>query len=166
MRRLIWPVLFLLLILLQGVASVFFTGWLALDLPLLFLYSYALIRGKEKGSIAGGAIGFVQDSLTISIFGFHMLTRALFGFAIGWMNKKVFKEQMQLHVIIIGISSIAIRFCYWWLELIRAGGKWDILPLFIWQSIGYCLGNMLFIIPMVKLVVYVYEWIRAEDISY
>ena len=88
MRRLIWPVLFLLLILLQGGASVFFTGWLSCDLPLLFLYSFALLRGRDEGGIAGVVIGFVQDALTVGIFGFHMLTRSIFGFVIGLMNKK------------------------------------------------------------------------------
>lgn len=166
MRRLIWPVLFLFLILLQGTFSVFFTGWLACDLPLMFLYSFALLRGKEKGAVAGAAIGFVQDALTVGIFGFHMLTRSIFGLAVGFMNKKVFKEQMQLHIMIIGISSFIIRFAYWWIELIRADGRWDIFPLFIVQSLGYCLGNMLFIVPMVKFVIRVYDWIKEEDVSY
>ena len=166
MRRLIWPVLFLLLILLQGAASVFFTGWLSCDLPLLFLYSFALLRGHEKGGIAGAAIGFVQDALTVGVFGFHMLTRSIFGFAVGLMNKKVFKEQLQLHIMIIGLCSMIIRFSYWWIELIRADGRWEILPLYIWVSIGYCLGNMLLIAPMVKLVILVYEWIKEEDVSY
>lgn len=166
MRRLIWPVLFLFLILLQGVASVFFTGWIACDLPLLFLYSFALLRGRDKGSLAGAGIGFVQDALTVSAFGFHILTRSVFGYIVGLMNKKVFKEQMLLHVMIIGGSSLVIRFCYWWIELIHADGRWDILPLYLWDSLGYCIGNMLFIVPMVKFVILVYEWIREEDISY
>ena len=166
MRRLIWPVLFLLLMLLQGTASVFFTGWLACDLPLIFLYSFALLRGKEKGVIAGSVIGFVQDALTVGIFGFHMLTRSIIGYVVGLMNKKVFKEQMQMHIMIIGLCSLFIRFSYWWLELIRADGRWEILPLFIVQSLGYCVGNMLLITPMVKFVIMIYEWIKEEDVSY
>ena len=31
MRRLIWPVLFLLLMMLQGAASAVYTGWLSFD---------------------------------------------------------------------------------------------------------------------------------------
>ena len=104
--------------------------------------------------------------MTVGVFGFHMLTRSIFGFAVGLMNKKVFKEQLQLHIMIIGLSSMIIRFSYWWIELIRADGRWEILPLYIWVSIGYCLGNMLLIAPMVRLVILVYEWIKEEDVSY
>lgn len=166
MRRLIWPVLFLLLIVVQGAASVFYTGWLAFDLPLLFLYSFALVRGQEKGALAGLGIGFVQDAMTVGVFGFHMLTRALFGFTIGFMKEKIVKGQYGFHVVLIGASCALLRFIYWWLELIRAGGRWEILGLFAWKSLGYCLGNMLFVVPMIVLVKYIYEWIKAEDISY
>lgn len=166
MRRLIWPVLFLLLILLQGSASVFYTGWLAFDLPLVFLYSFALLRGQEKGALAGLGIGFVQDAMTVGIFGFHIFTRAIFGYGIGFIKEKIVKEQSAFHIIIIGLSCLAIRFCYFWIELIRSGGRWDITALFIWRSIGYCLGNMLCILPMIALVNFIYNWIKAEDISY
>ena len=40
MRRLIWPVLFLFLMLLQGSMSVYYTGWLSCDLLLLAVYAY------------------------------------------------------------------------------------------------------------------------------
>lgn len=166
MRRLIWPVLFLFLILLQGSASVFYTGWLAFDLPLVFLYSFALLRGQEKGALAGLGIGFVQDAMTVGIFGFHMLTRAVFGYAIGCIKEKIVKEQSAFHTVIIGLCCFVIRFCYFWVELIRSGGHWNIFPLFVWKSIGYCLGNMLCVLPMIILVKYIYNWIKAEDISY
>ena len=57
MRRLIWPVLFLFLLLLQGSLSVFYTGWLAVDLPLLAVYSYALLRGDIFGAFTGVCVG-------------------------------------------------------------------------------------------------------------
>jgi len=166
MRRLIWPVLFLFLIVVQGASSVFYSGWLAFDLPLLFLYSFSLLRGKDKGALAGFGIGFVQDSMTVGVFGYHMLTRAAFGFLVGMMKEKIVKEKITFHVILIGCICAILRFCYWWLELIRSNGRWDILSTFAWNSMGYCLGNMLFIIPMLLLVNYIYAWIKAEDISY
>ena len=73
MRRLIWPVLFLLLMMLQGAASAFYTGWLSFDLPLLALYAFAMLRGEQWGALAGLAVGFVQDAMTVGVFGFHML---------------------------------------------------------------------------------------------
>lgn len=166
MRRLIWPVLFLFLLLLQGAGSVFYTGWLAFDLPLLGLYCYSLLRGQEHGAIMGAGIGFLQDAMTISVFGFHILSRTLLGFIIGKMKEKVFKENHSYHIAVIGLVCLGLRFCYWWLELIRNGGHWNVLGGFVWDSLGYCVGNMLMVVPMVFFIQFVYDWIKKEDISY
>ena len=166
MRRLIWPVLFLFLFILQGVASVFYTGWLSFDLPLLCLYGYALMRGEERGGLTGAAVGLVQDALTVGVFGFHILSRALVGYAVGLMREKIVKGQHGFHVVTIALCTLGLRFLFWWLELLRSGGQWQAFPGFLWESIGYCLGNMLLIVPMLYLVRYVYAWIKAEDISY
>ena len=166
MRRLIWPVLFLFLFLLQGAASVFYTGWLAFDLPLLCLYGYALLRGKEMGGLTGAAVGLVQDALTVGVFGFHILSRALVGYTIGMMHEKIVKGQHSFHVAAIAACSLGLRFLFWWLELLRSGFVWRTFPSFLWESLGYCLGNMLLIVPMLYLVRFIYNWIKSEDISY
>ncbi len=98
MRRLIWPVLFLLLYLIQSAVSVFYTGWLSCDLILLALYSYAMLRGETAGGIMGLAIGLVQDAMTVGLFGYHMLTRAAIGFAVGLTKEKVFSENKAYHI--------------------------------------------------------------------
>lgn len=166
MRRLIWPVLFLFLLLVQGAFSVFYTGWLAVDLPLLAVYSYALMRGEMFGALTGAGIGLLQDAMTVGFFGFHILTRSAVGYLVGSTKEKIFKDSSSYHIIFIGMCSLLIRFCYWWLELIRADWHWDILPAFLWDTVGYCLGNMLLVVPVVHIVKKIYEWIRKEDISY
>lgn len=166
MRRLIWPVLFLLLILIQGSFSVFYTGWLAVDLSLLAIYSYALLRGEKYGVLTGAGVGLVQDAMTVGIFGFHIFTRSVVGYLVGLTKEKIFKENSIYHIILIGACSLLIRFCYWWLELIRTDWHWSILPGFLWDTLGYCLGNMLCVVPMVYITKKIYEWIKKEDISY
>lgn len=166
MRRLIWPVLFLLLILIQGSFSVFYTGWLAVDLSLLAIYSYALLRGEKYGVLIGAGVGLVQDAMTVGIFGFHIFTRSVVGYLVGLTKEKIFKENSSYHIILIGACSLLIRFCYWWLELIRTDWHWSILPGFLWDTLGYCLGNMLCVVPMVYITKKIYEWIKKEDISY
>lgn len=166
MRRLIWPVLFLLLILIQGSFSVFYTGWLAVDLSLLAIYSYALLRGEKYGVLTGAGVGLVQDAMTVGIFGFHIFTRSVVGYLVGLTKEKIFKENSSYHIILIGACSLLIRFCYWWLELIRTDWHWSILPGFLWDTLGYCLGNMLCVVPMVCITKKIYEWIKKEDISY
>ena len=166
MRRLIWPVLFLFLVMLQGALTVFYTSWVAFDLPLLALYGYSMLRKEGSGTLAGLGIGLLQDALTPGIFGFHIMTRGLMGYLIGITREKVFKDNPSYHMFAIGVFSLFLRFLLWWIELIRSGGLWSMFPHFAWDTIGYCIGNIILVVPMVQLVKKIYGWVREEDISY
>lgn len=72
MRKLIWPVLFLLCLSLQ--MSLPQNQWFKFDLPLLLIYCLAMLKGAFAGGIAGFFVGLLQDLLTGGIFGFHILT--------------------------------------------------------------------------------------------
>lgn len=166
MRRMIWPVLFLFLVVLQGSSSVIFTGWLSFNLPLLAIYSYALLRGEYHGATAGFCVGFLQDAMTTGIFGFHMMTRTAMGYFVGATKEKIFKDNYKLHIMTIGGISAIIRFLYWWIEVIRSGGRWGLFIDFSWASLGYCLGNMLLVVPMFLFISYINHWTQKNDITY
>ncbi len=166
MRKLIWPVLFLFLLLLQGSLSVYFTGWLSCDLVLLALYAYAMLRGKQAGALAGGVVGFFQDAMTVGVFGYHILSRICFGYLIGMTKEKVFKDNFIYHMSAIATCSFILRFVYWWLELLRSGFRWSIFWSYTVESLGYIIGNVLLVWPVVLIVKIIYEWIKKEDISY
>ena len=92
MRRLIWPVLFLLCLSLQ--MSLPQNQWFKFDLPLLLIYCLAMLKGAFAGGIAGFFVGLLQDLLTGGIFGFHILTRTAIGYYVGYTKEKVFKEYL------------------------------------------------------------------------
>lgn len=166
MRILIWPVLFVFLMLVQGAFSVFYTGWLAFDLPLLALYCYAMLRGEFWGTALGAGIGFLQDSMTVGVFGFHIFILATIGFFVGLTKEKVFKDNIYYHMSAIAVCAITQKISFLILELIRNDGHWSIILPYSWEVLGYILGNVLLVIPMLLLVKKVYDWIRQEDISY
>lgn len=166
MRRLIWPVLFVLLMLLQGVITVFWTGWISFDLLLVALYAYSMLRGEVAGAIMGLGVGFFQDALTVNVFGFHMLSRTLIGLVVGLTKEKVFKENITYHLCSIALISFILRMFFLLVELIRSGGHWNIIGTFLWETLGYIVGNTLLVIPIMILVKQIYYWIRKEDISY
>lgn len=166
MRRLIWPVLFVLLMLLQGVITVFWTGWISFDLLLVALYAYSMLRGEVAGAIMGLGVGFFQDALTVNVFGFHMLSRTLIGWVVGLTKEKVFKENITYHLCSIVLISFILRMVFLLVELIRSGGHWNIIGTFLWETLGYIVGNTLLVIPIMILVKQIYYWIRKEDISY
>lgn len=126
MRRLIWPVLFLFLMLLQGSMSVYYTGWLSCDLLLLAVYAYALLRGEKAGAVVGGITGLLQDAMTVGVFGFHIFSRICVGYIVGLTKEKVFKDNYLYHMSAIATITFILRFVYWWLELLRTGGRWSI----------------------------------------
>ena len=166
MRRLIWPVLFVLLMLLQGVITVFWTGWISFDLLLVALYAYSMLRGEVAGAIMGLGVGFFQDALTVNVFGFHMLSRTLIGWVVGLTKEKVFKENITYHLCSIALISFILRMVFLLVELIRSGGHWNIIGTFLWETVGYIVGNTLLVIPVMLVVKQIYYWIRKEDISY
>lgn len=166
MRKLIWPVLFLFLLLLQGALSAFFTGWLAFDLPLLALYAYAMLRGEQAGALTGALVGLLQDAMTVGVFGYHILSRAAVGYVIGLTKEKIFKDNFLYHMSAIATCTLLLRFCYWWLALLRSGGRWEIFFDYLWATMGLLVGNVLLVWPMVLVIRLVYNWIRQEDISY
>lgn len=136
MRRLIWPVLFLFLMLLQGSMSVYYTGWLSCDLLLLAVYAYGKLLRGEKAGVVGGITGLLQDAMTVGIFGFHILSRICVGYIVGLTKEKVFKDNYLYHMSAIATITFILRFVYWWLELLRSGGRWSIFFAYLWDSLA------------------------------
>lgn len=165
MRRLIWPVLFLFLFILQGAVGVFYTGWFAADLPLLGVYAHAILRGPKFGSISGLCVGFLEDAMLPGVFGYHMLTRTFLGFGLGHLKGKIFKDNFVYHLPTIGIISLVLRFVYFFIAL-ALGMPISSLGRYCFDSLGLACGNMLMVIPVVCLASFIYEWIKQEDISY
>ena len=106
MRKLIWPVLFLLCLSLQ--MSLPQNQWFKFDLPLLLIYCLAMLKGAFAGGIAGFFVGLLQDLLTGGIFGFHILTRTAIGYYVGYTKEKVFKDSMFYNIVAIVTITVAL----------------------------------------------------------
>lgn len=165
MRILFWPALFLFFFILQGAISVFYTGWLACDLLFLAIYSKALLSGQLSGVLAGLGAGFLQDAMNPAVFGFHMLSRTIFGFCIGLTKEKIVKENVLYHITIISLSTICLRFLYWWIELLRTG-SWDGISSYCWDSIGTVVGNAVLVVPVMAIVHYVDYLVHKDEVNY
>ncbi len=166
MRRLIWPVLFLLLLLLQGGMSVLYHGWLSCDLAFVALSVYSLLRGSTHGARMGFGVGLLQDALTVHVFGYHIISRTVMGYVMGFLKGKVVKDRVGYHVMAVAICSLASRMFLCMIELLRNDGVWSVLGSFWWNAIGYTVGNMLITMPVLYGIKRVYDWIKEEDISY
>lgn len=162
MRKLIWPVLFLLFLSLQMSLPQY--SWFKFDLPLIFVYCYAMLYGSIAGTVTGFAAGAVQDFLTGGIFGFHILTRTAIGYYVGYTKEKVFKESLFYNVFAIFAVTLVVRSFYFLVQMLMAKGfSLNLLAIAMEDFFAYCLGNIFFIIPVFLIMGKLKKWINSYD---
>ena len=166
MRRLIWPVLFLFLLVIQGAITVFYTSWLSFDLLLVALYAFTIIYGKNWGAAAGFFVGLIQDALTMGIFGFHILTRTALAYTVGSINKQINEGHLKYHLGMIFFSTLIIQGCYGVIELFLSGASASLLLHILVRSLGQALGNMLLVLPLLFVCKLLQKWVTQKDITY
>jgi len=101
-------IVFLLLIPLQ--ASLFdplSLGGVTPDLGLAVLYGIGLLTGPIEGSLAGIAIGLLQDVGSASLIGFSGFTRGLVGLFIGLLGRRILDIQSPSNIIFLFVISLA-----------------------------------------------------------
>ncbi len=161
-----WGAAAFAVLVLQTTSFGFFGGNLFFDLPLLFIYSAGLFYGKRAGLFAGLLFGFLQDVSAPAVFGFYMLTRGLVGFSIGSVKEMIFKNNYGYHVLIIGCTSLLLRILYMVPALWPGGLGRSLLILYMQDTLLYCLGNMLLILPVIRILLALYRWIAEDDLTY
>ncbi len=167
MRMWSWIAAAFVILVLQTTSLGFFGGNLFFDLPLLFIYSIGLFYGARAGLLCGLAFGLLQDISSPEVFGFCLLTRGLIGYGIGCIKEMIFKNNYGYHVLIIGGLSLLLRVLYaipfLWLN---AFGTTALVLLYFQDSLWYCLGNMLLILPVSRILLALYHWVAEEDVTY
>ena len=166
MRRLIWPVLFLFLLVIQGAVTVFYQGWLSFDLLLVGLYAFTLIYEEYWGALAGLGIGLCQDALTMGLFGFHLLTRTALAYGVGKINKQINEDQLKYHLGMMFAGTLLIQIFYSLLEMFLSGSGMGLLLYLGWQAVGQAVGNCLLVLPMIFLFRIIQGWVTSMDITY
>ena len=78
------------------------------DLALIVLVFVALRRGSMTAQVSGFAAGIVEDLVSASPVGFHMLLRTLIGFLYGIFSGKVFVDPL-LMPIVLSIAATIIK---------------------------------------------------------
>lgn len=153
MKKYLWLVFFLFCFAVQFAIEQ--TVFFKFDLPLLAVYAIATIKGQNIGGVAGIGVGLVQDLLTSGIFGFHIFTRSLVGYISGYVKEQVFREHFIYHMVAAAIFTVAVRTIFFFLQgyLARAFG-WDFMLLYLEESLAYCLGNIVLVIPVYRLCLF------------
>ena len=105
--------LLILLIIQSTWLPVWFFAGIQLDLLLIATVCTGLLYGREKGVAVGFFSGMMQDLLSGFLFGYHILTRMLCGFACGLMEKQIFKENQLVPVAVTMLATVLTQAAYW-----------------------------------------------------
>src|SRR5262245_15886587 len=77
------------------------------DLPLIVVVLLALRRGPEFGCLAGFAAGLLQDAAGGGLIGVQAFTKALAGFAVGWLGGELRVTQPLVQVPGLAVLTVA-----------------------------------------------------------
>ena len=166
MRMWSWIAAAFFVLVLQTTSLGCFGGNLFFDLPLLFIYSVGLFYGARAGLACGIAFGFLQDISSPAVFGFYLLTRGLVGYGIGSIKEMIFKNNYGYHVLIAGGLSLLLRALYAIPVLWLGGFGETVFSLYLQDTLLYCLGNMLLILPVIRILLALYRWVAEDDVTY
>lgn len=166
MRMWSWVAAAFAVLVLQTTSLGCFGGNLFFDLPLLFIYSVSLFYGARAGLFCGLAFGLLQDISSPAVFGFYMLTRGLTGYGIGSIKEMIFKNNYGYHVLIVGGLSVLLRLLYAVPAIWPGGFAKTVFPMYLQDTLWYCLGNMLLILPVSWLLLVLYRWVAEDDVTY
>ena len=166
MRMWSWVAAAFVVLVLQTTSLGCFGGNLFFDLPLLFIYSIGLFYGARAGLLCGFAFGLLQDISSPAVFGFYLLTRGLTGYGVGSIKEMVFKNNYGYHVLIIGGLSLLLRLLYTVPMLWLSGSGETALFPYLQDTLQYCLGNMLLILPVFRLLLALYRWVAEDEVTY
>ena len=166
MRMWSWLVTAFVILILQTTSIGLFRGSLFFDLPLIFIYALALFYGPRTGLLAGLLFGLLQDLSSPSVFGFCLLTRGLMGYGIGCIKEMIFKDDYGYHVLLVGGISVALRVLYAVPVFYLSGAVAETAAPYLWESIRYCVGNMILTVPVELLLWKQFKWQQEEEPSY
>ena len=161
-----WPLAALVFLLLQSTSFGTFSGSVWFDLPLLFVYSVAMLRGAKAGAVCGLLLGLIQDIFTANVFGFHLLTRTLIGFGCGSIKEIVYRTNYHYHALFVFCLSLAVRALFIIPQYFLAGGWEGWMPYYGETALAYAFINAVLAFPMGWLMVRLDRWIAAGDLSY
>ncbi|MCX7748190.1 MAG: rod shape-determining protein MreD [Clostridia bacterium] len=132
------------------------------NLLIVFVISYAFIRGSLEGAVVGFFAGLVQDIASGKVLGLYTLLGLYLGLAMGSVNKRLYRENVFLVVFFTFIASFVYETVVY-LLIALTSGKFDIV--FPLRSIilPEALYNSIVSILIFILVVKLHYWYQRKE---
>lgn len=81
-------------------------GGITMNLLMITVVSFALIRGKIEGAIIGFLIGLMHDIFFGNVIGFYALLYMYIGFFSGSINRTLYKDNIMIPLLVISSADL------------------------------------------------------------
>ena len=136
-----WLLFTLFLFTLENHWFLFFNTTQSPDLLLLFLLLYALDQGERRGAWYGLGIGALLAIVTISYFGWHMVSRTALSYLVGRNRMNMFADRLPTYLILTGLVTLLLQVARG-LFLCVALGRWLPLLPFVFLTLKSLAWNL------------------------
>jgi rod shape-determining protein MreD len=111
-----------LLLLITAVAQTTILAWVTIfsvriDLFLIVVVSFGLLKGRKSGLAIGFIAGLIQDIFVGRFIGLHAVSKMIVGYLLGLMEQKVFKENLFVSVVAVFLGTLMAEFIIWFISL-------------------------------------------------
>lgn len=84
-------------------------GGITMNLLIVTVVSFALMRGKVEGAVIGFFIGLMQDVFFGSVVGFYALLYMYIGFFGGFINRALYRDNILIPLLVISGSDLTFN---------------------------------------------------------
>lgn len=96
-------------------------GGISLNLLVITVVSFSLIRGKIEGAIIGFFIGLMQDIFFGNVIGFYALLYMYLGYFSGFLNRALYRDNVLIPIFVIAASDFVLNFLIYILTYLFRG---------------------------------------------
>lgn len=131
------------------------------ELLLLFIVSFSFLYGSRHGVWMGFCVGLFQDLATGTFFGLNTFSKMVLGYISGNFSKKVFKEQLFLPVVAVGLASL-LQYILFMLILFLLGYSFEPMEFNKRCLLPILVMNMIWALPVNYLIRKVHTYLQSE----
>ncbi|NTV88964.1 MAG: rod shape-determining protein MreD [Clostridiales bacterium] len=133
------------------------------NLLLVFVIMTALLKGYTEGAVIGCLSGFALDMLTGGLLGFYALLFLYLGIAIGFLNRRLYKENYIVMVFFVLSSTVGFELVVYILTSLGSG--MDLLLSLTLTILPEALYNCIIAVVFYFIMIRVNWWIEGNDKS-
>lgn len=83
------------------------------DLVLILVILFSFLNGSRKGAAVGAIGGLMQDLLFGQYLGLNMVTKFFVGFSFGFLERKIYKENLLIPILVVFAGSFVNDIIYY-----------------------------------------------------